>query len=97
MATRLIPEGCEDEVIDLLARMRERAISEGERPGHDDELSAWQNAEVVAGADRYYRAMVRGGVESWNVRDQHMAQTLDRLLAYYGPGAKAVVWAHNTH
>jgi erythromycin esterase len=98
-ATRLVPEGCEDQVVDLLARMRERAVSQGVRPDSDSdaELSAWQNAEVVAGADRFYRAMVRGGVESWNVRDQHMAQTLDRLLSYYGPGAKAVVWAHNTH
>jgi erythromycin esterase len=97
MATRFVPEGCEDQVVDLLARMRERAITEGVRPGSDDELSAWQNAEVVAGADHYYRAMVRGNVESWNIRDRHMAETLDRLMAYYGPGAKAVVWAHNTH
>lgn len=97
LETRFVPEGCENQVVDLLARMRERAIGEGVRPGRDDELSAWQNAEVVAGAERYYRAMVRGSVESWNVRDRHMAETLDRLLAYYGPGAKGVVWAHNTH
>lgn len=46
--------------------------------------------------------MVRGGAQSWNVRDCHMADTLDRLLARYGagdddPAAKAVVWGHNTH
>jgi erythromycin esterase len=52
---------------------------------------------VVAGAERYYRAMVGGGRESWNVRDRHMDQTLDRLLGHYGAGARAVVWAHNTH
>jgi erythromycin esterase-like protein len=111
LATRLIPEGCEDQVVDLLVRMRERAVAEGVRAvdgvradgrgpgdsGSEEELSAWQNAEVVAGADRYYRAMVKGSVESWNVRDQHMTETLDRLLTYYGPGAKGVVWAHNTH
>jgi erythromycin esterase len=57
----------------------------------------WQNAEIVAGAERYYRAMVRGGRQSWNVRDRHMDQTLDRLRTHYGPAAKAVVWAHNTH
>ena len=50
-----------------------------------DRFSAWQNAEVVAGAERYYRAMVAGGPESWNVRDTHMADTLDRLLDRYGP------------
>jgi erythromycin esterase len=52
---------------------------------------------VAAGAERYYRAMVSGGEASWNVRDEHMADTLDRLLDRYGPQAKAVVWEHNTH
>jgi erythromycin esterase-like protein len=41
--------------------------------------------------------MVGGGPESWNVRDTHMADTLDRLLDFHGPDAKAIVWAHNTH
>ena len=53
--------------------------------------------QVVAGAERYYRAMLSGSIGSWNIRDRHMAKTLDRLLSYYGPGAKGVVWAHNTH
>ncbi len=66
----------------------------------DDQLAqfaAWQNAEVVAGAEQYYRAMLRGGRQSWNVRDRHMDDSLARLLEYYGHGSKAVVWAHNTH
>ena len=41
--------------------------------------------------------MVRGGADSWNVRDRHMAETLDRLMAHHGPAAKAIVWEHNTH
>jgi erythromycin esterase-like protein len=41
--------------------------------------------------------MMAGGRESWNVRDRHMDGTLDRLLTHYGPGSRAVVWAHNTH
>jgi erythromycin esterase len=59
--------------------------------------------EVVAGAERYYRAMLGGARRSWNVRDTHMADTLDRLLAHHGGngggkgGGKGVVWAHNTH
>jgi erythromycin esterase-like protein len=89
-ATRLIPAGCENEVVDLLVRLRERAAGGGA-------FGAWQNAEVVAGAERYYRAMIGGGREAWNVRDRHMDDTLDRLLTHYGPGARAVVWAHNTH
>ncbi|MDI5977859.1 erythromycin esterase family protein [Amycolatopsis magusensis] len=91
-ATRLVPSGCQDEVVDLLVRLRERAAADG-----SEAFRAWQNGEVVAGAERFYRAMLAGGRESWNVRDQHMAHSLDRLLEHYGPGAKAVVWAHNTH
>lgn len=91
-ASRFVSARCEQEVIRLLARTREHAIADG-----SDAFSAWQNAEVVAGAERYYREMVAGGPGSWNVRDTHMADTLDRLLDHYGPGARGVVWAHNTH
>ncbi|NBE80510.1 erythromycin esterase family protein [Micromonospora rubida] len=91
-ASRFVSARCEEEVIKLLARTREQAASDG-----PDRFSAWQNAEVVAGAERYYRAMVAGGPESWNVRDIHMADTLDRLLDFHGPDARGIVWAHNTH
>jgi len=43
---------------------------------------AEQNAHVVRNAERYYRAMFRGGAKSWNLRDQHMMSTLDALLAH---------------
>ena len=56
-----------------------------------------QNALVALNGERYYRAMVNSSSESWNVRDQHMNQTLDRLLEFHGPDAKAIVWEHNTH
>ncbi|GAB2960756.1 hypothetical protein GCM10027280_56960 [Micromonospora polyrhachis] len=92
VASRFVSARCEDEVVRLLARTREQALADG-----PDRFSAWQNAAVIAGAERYYRAMVAGGPQSWNVRDTHMADTLERLLDYYGPDAKAVVWAHNTH
>ncbi|MCY1144424.1 erythromycin esterase family protein [Actinoplanes sp. Pm04-4] len=62
-----------------------------------NDFAVRQNAEVVAGAEHYYRAMVRGGPDSWNVRDRHMDATLARLLDHYGDGSRAVVWAHNTH
>lgn len=91
-ASRFVSARCEEEVVRLLARTREQAATDG-----PDRFSAWQNAEVVAGAERYYRAMVGGGPESWNVRDVHMADTLDRLLDRYGPGSRGIVWAHNTH
>src|SRR5262249_22351094 len=51
----------------------------------------------VKNAEAYYRAMVRGGADSWNVRDRHMSETLDRLMRLHGPGARGIVWEHNTH
>ncbi|GGO09149.1 erythromycin esterase family protein [Micromonospora parathelypteridis] len=91
-ASRFVSARCEEEVVRLLARTREHALNDG-----PDRFSAWQNAEVVAGAERYYRAMVAGGPDSWNIRDTHMQDTLDRLLDRYGPDARGIVWAHNTH
>ncbi|GAA5196093.1 hypothetical protein GCM10023322_64240 [Rugosimonospora acidiphila] len=91
-ATRFVPSRCENEVVDLLVELRQRAAADGA-----GEFGAWQNAEVVAGAERYYRSMMAGDRQSWNVRDRHMDATLDRLLTHYGPGSRGVVWAHNTH
>ena len=94
-ATRLVPASCEDEVVDLLVGLRSRRIARDDDP--EARLDAEQNAEVVAGAERYYRTMVRADGESWNVRDTHMSASLDRLAAHHGPDPRAVVWAHNTH
>lgn len=65
----------------------------------DDEafFNAAQNARVVQAAEYYYRAIYRGSTTSWNLRDQHMFDTLQALLEHRGPQAKAVVWAHNSH
>ncbi|GAA4090605.1 erythromycin esterase family protein [Actinomadura miaoliensis] len=93
---RLVPEDCADEVLALLTRLR-RPAGGGRAVDPAEQLNARQNAEVAAGAERYYRAMIGGGERSWNVRDTHMADTLDRLLEFHGPRSRAVVWAHNTH
>ncbi|ACY98686.1 erythromycin esterase family protein [Thermomonospora curvata] len=89
--SRLVPEGCEAEALELLTGLRRTAGSDAVA----EELDVEKNAE--AGAARYYRAMLEGGPQAWNLRDAHMADTLDRLLALHGPRARAVVWAHNTH
>lgn len=94
-STRLVPETCEQDVVDLLLVVRARAAN---RPNDDEgAFDAVQNAEVVAGAERYYRMMVRADQRSWNVRDLHMVDTVDRLRAHAGPAAKILVWEHNTH
>jgi erythromycin esterase len=95
-ATLYGDESCRDEVIDLLRRVRSMTgAADGD--GRDGPFVAEQNALVVKNAEAYYRAMVRSDNESWNVRDRHMAETLDRLLVHHGRGARAVVWEHNTH
>ncbi|TDD66750.1 erythromycin esterase family protein [Actinomadura rubrisoli] len=92
--TALVPEGCTEEILALLTRLRAPSPSGG-TGDPAAEFDARQNAEVAAGAERYYRAMIGGGPESWNVRDVHMADTLDRLMDLHD--GKAVVWAHNSH
>ncbi|MUL41298.1 erythromycin esterase family protein [Streptomonospora sp. PA3] len=104
-STALVPPGCADEVASLLTGMRQGAMAAetgsagtaGDAGGSAERLAAVQNAEVVANAERYYRSMIGGGTGAWNIRDTHMADTLERLVDHYGRGAKAVVWAHNTH
>ncbi len=95
-ATRLVSTSCENVVVAMLGELLARTTTDG-GPDRDAAFNAEQNARVAAGAEAYYRAMVRGGPEFWNVRDHHMADTLDQLLTHHGGGAKAVVWEHNTH
>jgi erythromycin esterase-like protein len=87
---------CEAAVVamltDLFARSRDYGSVED-----DDFLDAAQNARLVANAEAYYRVMYYGSAESWNLRDQHMFDTLEFVLAAKGEQAKAVVWAHNSH
>lgn len=87
---------CEDAVVEQLVALLEDRLAYA---GADGEayFDAEQNARVVCAAENYYRAMYRGSTESWNLRDGHMFDTLERLLALRGPDAKAVVWAHNSH
>ncbi len=98
-ATAIVPTDCEDEVVDLLREVRNRVEA---FPGDPDaDFNAEQNAFVLAEAEHYYRAMVAGGSNSWNVRDYHMIDTLDRLLAHYEETwqgtPRAIIWEHNTH
>ena len=94
-ATAFVPTSCEDEVVDLLGEIRQKIERYPE--DHESRFSAEQNARAVVGAEQYYRAMIRGSSESWNLRDHHMIDTLDNLLEQHGPDAKAIVWEHNTH
>lgn len=99
-------DDCEDDVVRQLEELHARAAELAQRDGRlpeDEHFYARQNAALVRNAERYYRAMYQGRASSWNLRDQHMADTLDALLEHFdtkrtdGRPAKAVVWEHNSH
>lgn len=98
-----LTESCENEVVSQLAELRSRAADYASRDGRvaaDDFFFAEQNARLVKNAEEYYRSMFRRSVPSWNLRDHHMAETLESLVAYLerqGQPAKLVVWEHNSH
>ncbi|GMK37307.1 hypothetical protein PCCS19_03600 [Paenibacillus sp. CCS19] len=95
-SSALFGEGCEDEVIALLRRLQDKWQHAGPED-RESLFSAEMNALAVAGAESYYTTMIRHDAHSWNVRDRHMVTALERLMAFHGDGARAIVWEHNTH
>jgi erythromycin esterase-like protein len=97
-----LDQSCEQSVVGQLLELRrhanEYAIRNG-RLAEDAFFNAEQNARLAMGAEKYYRAMFQGRVESWNLRDSHMFETLNELLGFLSREreAKVVVWAHNSH
>jgi erythromycin esterase-like protein len=91
---------CEREAINQLVELQRRAMEYLPRTNGDDFFDAEQNARLVTNAEEYYRSMFRGRQSSWNLRDTHMAETVDALVSYLrkrGGNPKIVVWAHNSH
>ncbi|HET7599474.1 MAG TPA: erythromycin esterase family protein [Gemmatimonadales bacterium] len=95
---------CEREAVAQLVELRRRAGDLARRDGRlpeDEFFFAEQNARVVRSAEEYYRTMFRGRVSSWNLRDRHMADTLQALLDHLdrtrGGRTKVAVWEHNSH
>jgi erythromycin esterase-like protein len=98
-----LTRSCEDQAVQQLVELQRRAAELAQRDGlvpEDEVFYAEQNARLVKNAEEYYRIMFRGRVESWNLRDRHMTETLDALIAHLerkGTAAKVVVWEHNSH
>ncbi|MCU1276349.1 MAG: erythromycin esterase-like enzyme [Bryobacterales bacterium] len=102
-ATFGISASCESEAVNQLIELQRRAADYANRDGlvaADEFFFAEQNACLVKNAEEYYRSMFQGGVSSWNLRDRHMAETLESLVDHlsrqYGT-TKIVVWEHNSH
>jgi erythromycin esterase-like protein len=98
-----LSRSCEDDVVAQLVELRNAAAEYARRDGNlaeDEYFYAEQNARLVRNAELYYRGMFAGQVESWNLRDTHMMETLDALMAWTtrrSGYARAIVWAHNSH
>jgi erythromycin esterase-like protein/predicted phosphoribosyltransferase len=104
LLTRLnVAKSCEEEVINQLVELQRRAGEYSRRDGsvsEEEQFFAEQNARLVKNAEAYYRSMYLEEVPSWNLRDRHMAETLDELAGYLGRRggrAKIAVWEHNSH
>lgn len=93
-------ERCEQAAVDQLLEVQRLAAQPDDAADPDQLFYAEQNARLVVNAEEYYRAAFRGNVDSWNLRDRHMAETLDALTLHLertqGP-TKVAVWAHNSH
>jgi erythromycin esterase-like protein len=98
-----ISESCEKEAIAQLVELRQRALEWAQKDGRTLEDSVFeveQNARVVRDAEAYYRNMFHGRVSTWNLRDRHMATTLEELAAHLDKRkgrSKIAVWEHNSH
>jgi erythromycin esterase-like protein len=98
-----LTQSCEDQAVQQLLELQRKAeelsSSDGGIP-EDEFFYAEQNARLVKNAEEYYRSMFRGRDLSWNLRDQHMTETLEALVPHldrkFGR-SKIVVWEHNSH
>jgi erythromycin esterase-like protein len=102
-ATSMGLDSCENEVVAQLLELRRRAADYARRDGRvaeDEFFFAEQNARLAKNAEAYYRSMYRGRASSWNLRDRHMAETIDALDQHISRrvgAARMAVWEHNSH
>lgn len=104
LTTAGMKKSCVKEAVDQLLELQHHALDYIKKDGvkaEEDYFTATQNARLVKNAENYYRSMFEGRVSSWNVRDQHMTETLNilanHLEEHYQRPAKIIVWAHNSH
>jgi erythromycin esterase-like protein len=95
-------EPCEEVVVEQLVELQSKATEFLRRDGEvaaEELFFAEQNARLVKNAEKYYRSMFRGRASSWNLRDRHMVETIENLVAHLDGSrqSKAIVWAHNSH
>lgn len=88
-------EDCTEEVIKVLIDLQKKRKNYPQE--QEGDLNLEVNSLVMLDAERYYRAMAKGGADDWNIRDSHMVSALEKVMHAHGEGAKAIIWEHNTH
>lgn len=88
-ACAFVPEMCEIDILNLLSEIRSKV--ENHNSDAKDVMLTELNAFVSRNADKYYRAMIKRGSASWNIRDEHMVSTLERIMEYHGDTATTVI------
>jgi erythromycin esterase-like protein len=68
-----------------------------QQPKDETSFVLQQQALLALNGERYFRTMVSDHVRSWNIRENYMAETIKRLLVFYGGNSKAIIWVHNGH
>lgn len=86
---------CKNDILNLLKEVIKKSPLYNEDP--EAPMNAIQNSQVLLEAENYYSSMLSADKISWNIRDKHMVDTLNRLIEFHGPESKAIVWEHNTH
>lgn len=94
-----VPQSCENAAVAQLLELQRRAAS-----ALDPALfSAGQNARLARNAEAYYRALFTSrasALAAWNLRDRHLADTLEAIAGWLRRRdgyARIAVWAHNSH
>ncbi|WP_318502775.1 erythromycin esterase family protein [Bacillus sp. T3] len=88
-------EGCRNEVIGLLTKMNEEKRKHIKN--EEDRLNLEVNALITANAEQYYTTMITDDNESWNIRDRHMVEVINKITQTLDSNAKGIIWEHNTH
>jgi erythromycin esterase-like protein len=97
LSAHFMSESCEQEVVDTLLDLQHRRLQYQALDSKEAYFEAEINALAALHAEQYYRLMLHGGATTWNLRDRHMVEVLNRLLRHLGPESKVVLWEHNSH
>jgi erythromycin esterase-like protein len=97
LSAHFLQTSCEEEVIAMLVDLMRRRAHYAALTSDEEVFEVELNAIAALDAERYYRQMMLGGAVTWNLRDRHMVDTLERLLIQLGPESRAILWEHNSH